>query len=75
MKAVPAGTDAALVGTIDVVEPTGPDTMVTAVIGTTAVIARVPPRFGGKRGEAVGFTVDPASVSLFDPKTEQRIAL
>jgi multiple sugar transport system ATP-binding protein len=75
MKVAPDGAGAALVGTIDVVEPTGPDTMVTAVIGATTIIARVPPRFGGKRGERIGFTVDPTSVSLFDPTTELRLTL
>jgi multiple sugar transport system ATP-binding protein len=74
MKVAPSA-EAALTGTIDVVEPTGPDTMVTAIIGATTVIARVPPRFPGRRGDALGFSVDPASVSLFDPETEQRIAL
>ncbi|MDH7803389.1 MULTISPECIES: ABC transporter ATP-binding protein [unclassified Rhizobium] len=60
-------------GTIDVVEPTGADTMLTVVIGGQTVIARVEPRFGGKRGEPVVFSVDPASISLFDPETQLRL--
>lgn len=62
-------------GTIDVVEPTGPDTMLTAVIGGQTLVARVEPRFSGKWGEAVNFTVDPASVNLFDPATQLRVTL
>jgi multiple sugar transport system ATP-binding protein len=60
-------------GVIDVVEPTGPDTMLTTIIGGQPIIARVEPRFAGKRGEPVNFSVDPASINLFDPKTQQRI--
>ena len=60
---------------LPVVEPTGPDTMVTATVGGTTVIARVPPRDAGRRGEQVHFRVDPSTVSLFDPKTELRINL
>ena len=74
MKVAAAG-QGALLGEIDVVEPTGPDTMVTATIGATSVIARAASRFGGHRGEAIAFTVDPASVSLFDPDSEARIEL
>ena len=66
---------ATIAGEIDVVEPTGPDTMVTATVGGKSVIARVPPRVAGRRGDRVHFSVDPASISLFDPQTEMRIAL
>lgn len=62
-------------GVIDVVEPTGPDTMVTVKIGDRTVVARVPPRFDGRRGDTLGLTVDPESINLFDPETEQRISL
>ncbi len=62
-------------GTIYVVEPTGADTMVTATIGGVTAIARGPARFAGRRGDKIGFEVEPASVSLFDPQTEARIEL
>ncbi|MDQ0134670.1 multiple sugar transport system ATP-binding protein [Neorhizobium galegae] len=65
--------DASLEGVIDVVEPTGPDTMVTAIIGNQAVIARAEPRFQGRRGDQIRFRVDPSSINLFDAKTEARI--
>lgn len=66
---------AAFKGTIDVVEPTGPDTMLTAVAGGQILIARVGPRFTGKRGDTVYFSVDPASVNLFDPTTQSRLPI
>ncbi|MBB3146661.1 multiple sugar transport system ATP-binding protein [Phyllobacterium trifolii] len=64
---------AAFHGKIDVVEPTGPDTMLTSLIGGQSVIARVGPRFAGRYGDDVSFTVDPTSVNLFDPQTKLRI--
>ncbi|TIO05411.1 sn-glycerol-3-phosphate ABC transporter ATP-binding protein UgpC [Mesorhizobium sp.] len=70
---VAARDQASVTGVIDVVEPTGPETMVTVQVGDRSVIARVPPRFAGQRNETIFFTVDPASINLFDPDTEQRI--
>ncbi|MBB3659803.1 multiple sugar transport system ATP-binding protein [Rhizobium sp. BK650] len=60
-------------GVIDVVEPTGPDTILTTVIGRQTVIARVGPRFSGKRGDPVAFAVDASSVNLFDAETQLRL--
>ena len=60
-------------GRIDVVEPTGPDTMLTALIGDQTVVARVEPRFSGKRGDGIRFAVDVASLNLFDPQTQLRL--
>ncbi|ESX80889.1 sugar ABC transporter ATPase [Mesorhizobium sp. LSHC420B00] len=64
---------ASIIGEIDVVEPTGPETMVTVQVGENAIIARLPPRFAGRRKEPIFLAVDPASVNLFDPDSEQRI--
>jgi len=66
--------DAAITGVIDVVEPTGPDTMVTVKVGDHAIVARAEPRFQGRRGEQIRFGVDPQSINLFDAETEDRIA-
>ncbi|MCL6650759.1 sugar ABC transporter ATP-binding protein [Agrobacterium rubi] len=73
LKVAHADSAAAFRGVIDVVEPTGPDTMLTTLIGGQIVIARVEPRFASKRGETVAFTVDPSSVNLFDPQTQVRL--
>ncbi|MER9051880.1 sn-glycerol-3-phosphate ABC transporter ATP-binding protein UgpC [Mesorhizobium sp. M0923] len=64
---------ASIIGEIDVVEPTGPETMVTVQVGENTIIARLPPRFAGRRKEPIFLAVDPASVNLFDPDSEQRI--
>src|SRR5690606_18317531 len=68
LKVVEGHELGAIEGIIDVVEPTGPDTMLTTTIGRQTIVARVAPRFAGKRGEQVTFAVDQASINLFDPK-------
>ncbi|WP_337268564.1 ABC transporter ATP-binding protein [Oryzifoliimicrobium ureilyticus] len=70
---VTSTVNAALTGVIDVVEPTGPDTMVTVLIGDQPIVARVEPRFRGRRGDVIHFNVDRESISLFDAETENRI--
>jgi multiple sugar transport system ATP-binding protein len=65
--------DVAIKGVIDVVEPTGPDTMVTVKVGEHSIVARAEPRFQGRRGDQVRFGVDRQSINLFDAKTEVRI--
>ncbi|MET3648773.1 ABC transporter ATP-binding protein [Phyllobacterium ifriqiyense] len=72
-KVVHHNKAAAFCGKIDVVEPTGPDTMLTSLIGGQSVIARVESRFTGRRGDDLALNVDPASVNLFDPQTQLRI--
>ncbi|MER9137076.1 sn-glycerol-3-phosphate ABC transporter ATP-binding protein UgpC [Mesorhizobium sp. M0830] len=72
LKAV-ARDEASVTGVIDVVEPTGPETMVTVQVGEQSIIARLPPRFAGRRKEPIFLAVDPASINLFDPGSEQRI--
>ncbi len=69
------GESAMLTGTIDVVEPTGPDTMVTVRIGEQPIVARLPSRFSGKAGETVGLIAHVNSMSLFDYQTELRVPL
>lgn len=72
LKAAPA-TEASITATIDVVEPTGPDTIVTAMVGDQTVVVRAAARFSGRRGEKMGLIADPTSISLFDALTENRI--
>jgi len=63
---------AALAVKVDVVEPTGPDTLAVFLLGGVEVTARVPPRTVAAQAEAT-LTVDTAKVVLFDPETEARI--
>jgi multiple sugar transport system ATP-binding protein len=58
---------------VDVVEPTGADTLIVVNLGGKEVIARLPPKQAGIAGDEVFLTLNMAEASLFDPKTEQRI--
>ncbi|RIX97415.1 sn-glycerol-3-phosphate ABC transporter ATP-binding protein UgpC [Aureimonas flava] len=62
-----------LEGVIDVVEPTGPDTMVTVRHGDTPLMARLPPHFFARSGSDIALTVNTRRISIFDPTTEQRL--
>ncbi|TPK62419.1 sn-glycerol-3-phosphate ABC transporter ATP-binding protein UgpC [Mesorhizobium sp. B2-4-15] len=57
---------------IDVVEPTGPDTLALFQIGGVEVTARVPPKTVEARKSAT-LTVDTTKIVLFDAVTEDRI--
>jgi multiple sugar transport system ATP-binding protein len=63
-----AGVEAA----IEVVEPTGPDTLAMFTLGDVEVIARLPLKAVAS-GQRAPLAVDSAKVVLFDPKTEARI--
>ena len=68
------GTGAStLTGTVDVVEPTGPDTMVILDVGGQMVTARMGGRDRPKLNETMTLAVDTAAVNLFDPQTGNRI--
>ncbi|RUT29266.1 sn-glycerol-3-phosphate ABC transporter ATP-binding protein UgpC [Arsenicitalea aurantiaca] len=68
-----SGSAARLSGTIDVVEPTGPDTMVVAMIGGQPVTARLPPRVALRPGEPVELAVDTSALNFFDPESGERL--
>jgi multiple sugar transport system ATP-binding protein len=57
---------------IDVVEPTGPDTLALFQIGGVEVTARVPPKTVEAR-KSTTLTVDTTKIVLFDADTEHRI--
>lgn len=64
---------AALDAEIDVVEPTGADTLAFFQIGGANVVARLRPGDVREPGEKVRFAIDMSRISLFDPVSEQRI--
>lgn len=69
-----AGPGAAtLEGVVDVVEPTGPDTMVISSVGGQLITARLGPKDRPKPGETLRLTVDTAAINLFDPQSGNRI--
>jgi multiple sugar transport system ATP-binding protein len=62
-----------LSGTVEVVEPTGPDTMVMLNVGGQLLSARLGSRARPRLGEAMTLAVDTAAINLFDPETGERI--
>jgi multiple sugar transport system ATP-binding protein len=60
--------------TIDVLEPTGADTMAVATVHGHSVTARLKPGDVREIGRPVRLAVDMSRASLFDPATELRIA-
>jgi multiple sugar transport system ATP-binding protein len=58
---------------IEVIEPTGPDTLAIFELGGTEVIARLEPRTV-TAGQVARLDVNTSKVVLFDPDSEQRIA-
>ncbi len=58
---------------IDLVEPTGPDTLVFTTINDTKVCCRVHPRATPRAGTDMPLAFDLSQVVLFDPATEARI--
>jgi len=68
------GTGAAtLTGTVDVVEPTGPDTMVIVNVGGQMITARLGSRDRPKLGTEMVLAVDASAINLFDPDSGERI--
>ena len=57
---------------IEVVEPTGPDTLAMFTLGGVEVIARLAPKTV-EAGQTANLAVETAKVVLFDPQTEIRI--
>jgi multiple sugar transport system ATP-binding protein len=73
-ESLSAGAGAAtLSGKVDVVEPTGPDTMVIVSVGGQLITARLGSRERPKLGETLTVAVDPTAVNLFDPETGLRM--
>lgn len=59
--------------TIEVVEPTGPETFVLMRLGEHEMTARFSAETKLREGEKIFITVDPARIVLFDVETQKRI--
>ena len=59
---------------VDLVEPTGPDTLVILELNGTRVVARVRPEQARAPGSAMELIFDISKAVFFDPKTEKRLA-
>ena len=64
---------ATLTGTVAVVEPTGPDTMVIVNVGGQLITARLGSRDRPQLGAALTLSANAAEGNLFDPATGNRI--
>ena len=69
---VAAAGQPAVQAAIEVVEPTGPDTLAMFTLGGVEVIARLAPK-AVDAGQVARLAVETAKVVLFDPTTEIRI--
>ena len=58
---------------IEVVEPTGTDTMVFFALGTVEMVARIDPNTLARAGEPLRLAFDTGKASLFDPRSGSRI--
>jgi multiple sugar transport system ATP-binding protein len=58
---------------VDVVEPTGPDTMLVFTLGGQEAIARVRPEESVPEGSPFKFGADMGKAKLFDPETGRRL--
>jgi len=58
---------------VDVIEPTGADTMVFMTLGGTETIARVRPQDAAPPGATMRFMADMTKACLFDPASGRRI--
>ncbi len=59
--------------TIDLVEPTGPDTLLFTQISDATVCARVRPEHACRAGETMALAFDLSKAVFFDPQSEKRL--
>ncbi|MDL2353921.1 MAG: sn-glycerol-3-phosphate ABC transporter ATP-binding protein UgpC [Pseudomonadota bacterium] len=59
---------------VQMIEPTGPDTLVFTVVNGVRITCRTHPRAAAVAGQPLTLAFDLSKAVLFDPATEQRIA-
>ena len=59
--------------TVDIVEPTGPDTLVMVQLNGKEIVCRVHPKYAKAAGESIELGIDLTHCVVFDPSSEQRI--
>ncbi|HJQ60636.1 MAG TPA: sn-glycerol-3-phosphate ABC transporter ATP-binding protein UgpC [Vineibacter sp.] len=67
------GAVVAMTAPVEMVEPTGAETIVVLRLGDERALGRVSPDLRLRPGETARFAVDTRKVSLFDPATGERI--
>ncbi len=58
---------------IEVVQPTGPDTLILIHLNDTPVTCRIHPETHARSGENINLVFDLSKLAFFDPQTEARI--
>lgn len=58
---------------IEIIEPTGPDTLVFVRLNQTKVVCRVHPGAAGRHGENMDLAFDMSKAVFFDPHDEHRV--
>jgi multiple sugar transport system ATP-binding protein len=58
---------------IEIIEPTGPDTLAFIKLNDTKVVCRTHPSAGARPGEVLTLAFDMSNAVLFNPQTEQRV--
>jgi multiple sugar transport system ATP-binding protein len=59
--------------TVDIVEPTGPDTLIVVKMNGKEIVCRVHPKYAKAPGESMALEIDLAHAVMFDPVSENRI--
>jgi multiple sugar transport system ATP-binding protein len=59
---------------VEMTEPTGPDTLVFAVVNGARITCRTHPCAGAQPGQPLALAFDLSKAVLFDPATEQRLS-
>jgi len=68
------GAAVTIASPVEMIEPTGAETIVVLRLGEERALARVSPDLHHHLGETARFAVDTRKISLFDPATGDRIA-
>jgi multiple sugar transport system ATP-binding protein len=58
---------------VDIVEPTGPDTLVVVRLNGKEIVCRVHPKYAKAPGQSIELGIDLSHGVVFDPATENRI--
>ncbi|MCT7664690.1 ABC transporter ATP-binding protein [Shinella kummerowiae] len=68
-----AGGTLSLAARCEVAELTGPELVVTAMVGNQRIVAALPASTKLQAGDAIVLSADPAAFHVFDAQTEQRL--
>ena len=59
--------------TVEIVEPTGPDTLIVVKLNGKEIVCRVHPKYAKAPGQSMQLGIDLSHCVVFDPNTEERV--